>query len=90
MTSTVLDDDGAIMQRQCARPSGAEITEPCVRPTIGREGAPMPNMKDPVCKMDVDPARAAAQSTYKSVTYYFCCVGCKRSFDREPEKYLTT
>jgi Cu+-exporting ATPase len=50
----------------------------------------MPNQKDPVCKMDVDPARAAAQSSYKGVTYYFCCVGCKRSFDREPEKYLAT
>jgi YHS domain-containing protein len=61
----------------------------CAR-TIGREGAPMPNQKDPVCKMDVDPARAAAQSSYKGVTYYFCCVGCKRSFDREPEKYLAT
>ena len=64
--------------------------KPYVRPTIGREGAPMPNTKDPVCKMDVDPARAAAQSTYNGVTYYFCCVGCKRSFDREPEKYVTT
>jgi YHS domain-containing protein len=49
----------------------------------------MPNQKDPVCKMDVDPARAAAQSTYNGVTYYFCCVGCKRSFDREPEKYVS-
>ena len=48
----------------------------------------MPNQIDPVCKMEVDPARAAAQSTYSGQTYYFCCVGCKRSFDREPEKYL--
>jgi Cu+-exporting ATPase len=48
----------------------------------------MPNQIDPVCKMDVDPARAAAQSTHNGQTYYFCCVGCKRSFDREPEKYL--
>jgi Cu+-exporting ATPase len=43
---------------------------------------------DPVCKMDVEPARAAAQSSYKGQTYYFCAVGCKREFDREPEKYL--
>lgn len=43
---------------------------------------------DPVCKMEVDPRRAAAQSRYRDVTYYFCAVGCKQKFDREPEKYL--
>jgi P-type Cu+ transporter len=43
---------------------------------------------DPVCKMTVDPPRAAAQSNYKGQTYYFCAVGCKQAFDKEPEKYL--
>ena len=43
---------------------------------------------DPVCKMTVDPAKAAAQSAYKGRTYYFCAVGCKQKFDHEPEKYL--
>jgi YHS domain-containing protein len=43
---------------------------------------------DPVCKMDVEPARAAAQSSYQGSTYYFCAVGCKQKFDREPEKYV--
>jgi len=43
---------------------------------------------DPVCKMTVEPATAAAQSKYKDVTYYFCAVGCKQTFDREPERYL--
>jgi YHS domain-containing protein len=43
---------------------------------------------DPVCKMTVDPPRAAAQSTYRGQTYYFCAVGCKQQFDKEPEKYL--
>jgi len=44
---------------------------------------------DPVCKMTVEPARAAAQSTYRGQTYYFCAVGCKQQFDKEPEKYLS-
>jgi YHS domain-containing protein len=43
---------------------------------------------DPVCKMDVEPARAAAQSSYQGRMYYFCAVGCKQAFDREPDKYL--
>lgn len=44
--------------------------------------------RDPVCQMDVEPARAAAQSTYRGQTYYFCAVGCKRKFDADPERYL--
>ena len=44
--------------------------------------------KDPVCHMDVEPAKAAAQSRHQGQTYYFCAVGCKQKFDRDPEKYL--
>lgn len=44
--------------------------------------------QDPVCKMHVDPPRAAAQSSYKGQTHYFCAVGCKQKFDKDPEKYL--
>ncbi len=43
---------------------------------------------DPVCKMQVDPAKAAGKSEYKGETYYFCAPGCKRRFDENPEKYL--
>ncbi|MBI1848097.1 MAG: YHS domain-containing protein [Candidatus Rokubacteria bacterium] len=43
---------------------------------------------DPVCKMTVEPAQAAAQSSYQGRTYYFCAVGCKKAFDREPDRYL--
>ena len=45
-------------------------------------------VKDPVCGMDVDPKTAAGKSEYKGQTYYFCSNGCKRAFDKEPEKYL--
>ena len=41
---------------------------------------------DPVCKMQVDENSAAATSEYKGETYYFCALGCKASFDKEPEK----
>jgi len=45
-------------------------------------------VKDPVCGMDIDPETAAGQSEYEGQTYYFCSLGCKKSFDKEPEKYL--
>ena len=44
--------------------------------------------KDPVCDMDVTPETAAGTSVYKGQTYYFCSNGCKRSFDKDPEKYV--
>ena len=44
---------------------------------------------DPVCGMDIDPATAAGTSEYKGQTYYFCSLGCKRSFDKDPEEYLS-
>ncbi|MFQ6112799.1 MAG: YHS domain-containing protein [bacterium] len=38
--------------------------------------------------MQVDPKKAAASSTYKGKTYYFCAKGCQEVFDKEPEKFL--
>ena len=45
-------------------------------------------LKDPVCDMDVTPETAAGKSEYNGQTYYFCSLGCKKAFDKEPEKYL--
>ncbi len=44
--------------------------------------------RDPVCNMEVDEKKAAAKSEYKGKSYYFCAVGCKKAFDKDPEKYL--
>ncbi len=43
---------------------------------------------DPVCKMVVEESKAAAKSEYKGKKYYFCAPGCKKAFDKSPEKYL--
>ncbi len=43
---------------------------------------------DPVCGMQVDPAKAAATRMHKDVAYYFCCVGCAREFDEDPNRYM--
>jgi Cu+-exporting ATPase len=44
--------------------------------------------KDPVCGMMVDPKTAAGKSEYQGKMYYFCSPGCKKDFDKEPQKYL--
>jgi len=59
------------------------------RAQLGSSKGDQPMAVDPVCKMTVEPAKAAAQSTYRGQTYYFCAVGCKQQFDKEPEKYLS-
>jgi YHS domain-containing protein len=38
--------------------------------------------------MMVDPATAAASYEYGGKTYYFCAVGCKVAFEKDPERYL--
>lgn len=43
---------------------------------------------DPVCGMTVDTRTATITSEYQGQTYYFCAPGCKKAFDREPEKYV--
>lgn len=53
-----------------------------------KPAASMPRAKDPVCRMDVDPKTAADKSEYHGQTYYFCAVGCKKTFDTSPEKYI--
>lgn len=44
---------------------------------------------DPVCGMEVDEKSAAATYEYRGEIYYFCSPGCKASFAKEPEKYLS-
>lgn len=43
---------------------------------------------DPVCKMTVVKARAAATRSYEGTVYYFCNPGCADTFEKSPERYL--
>ena len=43
--------------------------------------------KDPVCSMQVNPAKTAGSSDYRGKTYYFCSKGCKAKFDANPGQY---
>jgi Cu+-exporting ATPase len=53
-----------------------------------RRGGQEDAMKDPVCGMDVDPAKAAGTSEYQGKTYYFCAKSCKTKFDANPQQYV--
>ncbi len=45
-------------------------------------------MKDPVCGMTVDGAKAAATVEHEGAGYFFCSQGCATRFRADPRKYL--
>jgi Cu+-exporting ATPase len=44
---------------------------------------------DPVCRMTVEPQKAAAKAEYQGTMYYFCSKGCHQQFTAHPEQYTT-
>lgn len=44
---------------------------------------------DPVCKMRVDEKTTRIKSEYGETTYYFCNAQCKKTFDSNPQKYVS-
>lgn len=44
-------------------------------------------VRDPVCGMQIDPAKAAATRVHMGQTFYFCSPGCAKAFDADPHKY---
>jgi adenylate cyclase len=43
---------------------------------------------DPVCRMAVDPARAAGRLVYEDAAYCFCTLACAGEFARQPERFV--
>ncbi len=43
---------------------------------------------DPVCRMTVDPDRAAGRLVYEGTSYFFCTLACAGEFAREPERFV--
>src|SRR5215216_6373971 len=61
-----------------------------LRPNFEPNGEPVERYDeapDPVCGMLVEVASARHVVEHGGGRYYFCCAGCKRAFEREPEKY---
>src|SRR6266700_460871 len=45
-------------------------------------------VKDPICGMTVDTNKASHKSEYQGKIFFFCCAGCKQTFERGPERYF--
>ncbi len=44
-------------------------------------------VKDPICGMTIDSAKAAGSSVFQGKTFYFCSAGCKTTFEKNPAKH---
>jgi xanthine dehydrogenase accessory factor len=57
-----------------------------------KTGAALPavntDAKDPVCGMTVNKSRAKYQVEYQGTIFYFCCAGCKQTFEQSPQRFL--
>jgi xanthine dehydrogenase accessory factor len=42
---------------------------------------------NPVCQVPIQKSTAKHVIPYRGIEYYFCCDGCKVSFEQEPERY---
>ena len=42
---------------------------------------------DPICSMTVDVAGSRYSSKHNGTTFYFCCLGCKEEFERDPDSH---
>jgi len=44
-------------------------------------------VKDLICGMEFDKDTASGTIEHKGKTYYFCSLGCRDKFVKEPDKY---
>ncbi len=69
---------------------GASEKAPAISASKPGQILPVINVeaKDPICGMMVDTSKAKYKSQYQGKWIYFCCAGCKDTFERQPDKYL--
>jgi cation transport ATPase/YHS domain-containing protein len=69
-----------------------ENEHPCCRGETGDRpagtGASRAAVIDPVCGMEVDPAKARGKVDRQGQTHYFCSASCASKFEADPDRYL--
>ena len=80
---------GAGAAARVRRPGGPR----CPRPARGPRAAEAPSSQlaeavDPVCGMTVMAGAPRMPLEHDGRTYYFCCAGCRRTFEENPDAYI--
>ena len=84
-------DIGAVTPEEIAVSILAEIVQVTREDSVGGEvkedSGLTSEIKDPVCGMTVNPAISEYSLEHNDEMYYFCCGGCKDSFEAEPAQF---
>lgn len=55
---------------------------------VSSEPQHLNSFTDPVCGMTVDPAASDHKVEHEGAAFFFCCAGCAKKFENDPELYL--
>ncbi|HXF83901.1 MAG TPA: XdhC family protein [Anaerolineales bacterium] len=77
-----------IIQRRRQFSTSQITSSPASSHELSISSPPALEALDPVCGMAVKIAEAHFISEYGGQSYYFCSASCKRSFDKEPMKFI--
>jgi adenylate cyclase len=82
------DPDGVVYESRGRRPL-RNVQDPVEIFAAVRVGAAARSAlpRDPVCRMVVDPDRAAGRLVHEGAAYYFCSLDCAGHFARRPEQF---
>lgn len=76
-----------IIQFIRSEPTESHLSTP---ETAAQSDTPSDLFINPVCNIPVQKSTAKHIITYENKDYYFCCDGCKVSFEKEPERYAVS
>ncbi|MGO9219789.1 MAG: XdhC family protein [Streptosporangiaceae bacterium] len=84
--ATVASGDAGALPGEGRRAEG--VSSPSRGLAGGPGGSPPRTSTDPVCGMTVAADPSGYPLEHEGETYYFCCAGCRRSFQENPAAYL--
>jgi xanthine dehydrogenase accessory factor len=76
------------------RASGALAGGPAPRQVMSEPGSEpsgelgLAEAVDPVCGMTVMTSASALTAEHAGMTCYFCCAGCRQTFEKDPDAYI--
>ena len=89
-TAALAPDLEGVVYEPRGRRTLRNVREPCELFAAVRvgEGGATKLPCDPVCRMAVDPDRAAGRLVFEDTTYFFCSLACAGHFARDPQRFV--
>jgi class 3 adenylate cyclase/YHS domain-containing protein len=88
-TAALVPELNGVVYESRGRRRLRNVQEPVELFAVARVGAAGEGSlpRDPVCRMAVDPERAAGRLVYEGASYHFCSLACAGTFAQAPEQF---